>query len=340
MRTILKIGDVAKLCNISIKTLRYYEEMGLIKPVEVDIYSGYRYYDEKNIEEIYKIQFLKEIGLALKDIRDFDDHSLTVRMKEISKEIRALKKQKKLINSLINLKGEKIMKPFINDEKAIGKWKYIASALSKEQYLEGDMIQDIDILFKEIYFLPNGQGYWVFERWSKGEMYHYRGVVYTYEIEDDKLYLSIMNCQTNEFEIVCVYEKVDSKEYTVDEIRRKDDINLPFVNDKDAVGFWEAYDFIDNPESFNPEQKEDDQFLLFKKISLDPLGNVNIIYNNDNHGEKKWTKGYILDSERVTASKYVIKTFGDDDYLIMEWKSGDYSFGGQIFGHYVFKKIK
>ena len=75
MSNLYKIGDVSKLCNISIKTLRYYEEMKLIKPVEVDKYTGYRYYDEDNIQTIYKIQFLKNLGLPLKDIKNFDGNS-------------------------------------------------------------------------------------------------------------------------------------------------------------------------------------------------------------------------------------------------------------------------
>ena len=56
---LIKIGDVAKLCNISIKAIRYYEELGLIKSAEIDRYTGYRYYDNKNLESIYTILFLK-----------------------------------------------------------------------------------------------------------------------------------------------------------------------------------------------------------------------------------------------------------------------------------------
>ena len=92
MSKFLKIGEISKLCNISIKTLRYYEEMGLIKPVEVDIYSGYRYYDKQNVEDIYKIQFLKDLDLSLKEIKDFDDKTLTKRIKDINKELPKIKK--------------------------------------------------------------------------------------------------------------------------------------------------------------------------------------------------------------------------------------------------------
>ena len=40
----IKIGDFSKLSLVSIKTLRYYDEMGLLKPINVDRFTGYRYY--------------------------------------------------------------------------------------------------------------------------------------------------------------------------------------------------------------------------------------------------------------------------------------------------------
>ena len=39
-----KIGDFSKISRVPVKTLRYYDELGLLKPVEVDPFSGYRYY--------------------------------------------------------------------------------------------------------------------------------------------------------------------------------------------------------------------------------------------------------------------------------------------------------
>ena len=45
----LKIGEFANLFNVSIKTVRFYEEKELFKPFYIDKYTGYRYYDENNI---------------------------------------------------------------------------------------------------------------------------------------------------------------------------------------------------------------------------------------------------------------------------------------------------
>lgn len=64
-----KIGDFSKMSKVSIKTLRYYETKGLLKPSYVDPESGYRYYDTSQLLEISKILSFKQIGLSIKDIK-------------------------------------------------------------------------------------------------------------------------------------------------------------------------------------------------------------------------------------------------------------------------------
>jgi len=48
------IGDFSKLSRVSIKTLRHYDEMGLLKPVEVDRFTGYRYYEFDQLAQLYR----------------------------------------------------------------------------------------------------------------------------------------------------------------------------------------------------------------------------------------------------------------------------------------------
>ena len=48
-QSLIRIGDFARILKISIKTIRYYESVGLIVPAYVDIYSGYRYFNEENV---------------------------------------------------------------------------------------------------------------------------------------------------------------------------------------------------------------------------------------------------------------------------------------------------
>lgn len=333
--SLYKIGDVAKKCNISIKTLRYYEELELIKPIKVDIYSGYRYYDESNIKEIYKIQFLKELGFTLQEIHDFSDEYIDSKIQELNEYIEKYKANLDLISSLKKQKGERIMKPFINDELAIGKWSYECSTISKEAYKQGDYYHDEDALMQELYFLPNGEGYWIFDRWTKGVIYHYNSAIYNYTIEEDKLFVEVTN-ENNEYEITLIFNKSDSKEYMVEELERTDDTNMPFLLDESAVGSWVAIDYtsIENKESYTPGTKDN---LFLKSLTLTNNGVCFKEYSNGNIDKINWTKDYIM--SKSLASNYIIKDIDNDKFLIMDWKSGDYVYGGKVYGCYVFKKI-
>ena len=205
------------------------------------------------------------------------------------------------------------------------------------------MVEDSDLLFKEIYFLPNGEGYWIFDRWSKGEIYHFRGVVYTYEIEDGKLYLSIYNVETNEFEIVCVYEKADSKQYTKDEIRRKDNIDIPFVNDEKALGHWKSVGWtsIENKRNFSADSivkaiDLNDDYPL-QSLTFNPNGEI-IWEFNGNFSKHRWTKNSVLNTASSYNMDYKIVEINGKQLMLMDWKSGDYGFGGDIYGCYILEK--
>jgi DNA-binding transcriptional MerR regulator len=64
----IRIGDFSKLSRVSVKTLRYYDEMGLLKPIEVDRFTGYRYYEFDQLPRLYRILALKDLGFSLEEI--------------------------------------------------------------------------------------------------------------------------------------------------------------------------------------------------------------------------------------------------------------------------------
>lgn len=64
----LKIGDFSKFSRVSIKTLRYYDEIGLLKPAEVDKFTRYRYYSVDQLSRLNRIIGLKDLGLSLEEI--------------------------------------------------------------------------------------------------------------------------------------------------------------------------------------------------------------------------------------------------------------------------------
>lgn len=88
MQNKFTIGQMAKLHNLPVKTLRYYDEIDLFKPIEVDPYTGYRYYSVEQFKVLDIINYLKVLGMPLKEIK----HHITNR--DISEFIDTLQKYK------------------------------------------------------------------------------------------------------------------------------------------------------------------------------------------------------------------------------------------------------
>jgi len=65
----IKIGDFARLSQVSVVTLRYYDEMDLLKPLKVDAFTGYRFYSADQLPRLNRILALKDLGFALEQIR-------------------------------------------------------------------------------------------------------------------------------------------------------------------------------------------------------------------------------------------------------------------------------
>lgn len=63
-----QIGEVSKICNIPIRTLHYYNDIGLLTPKRVDPYSSYRYYSHEQLSYINAIKHFKLAGFSLKEI--------------------------------------------------------------------------------------------------------------------------------------------------------------------------------------------------------------------------------------------------------------------------------
>ena len=66
----LKIGDFSKLSRVSVRMLRYYDEIGLLKPAETDRFTDYRYYSEAQLPAVCRIQALRDMGFSLSEVRE------------------------------------------------------------------------------------------------------------------------------------------------------------------------------------------------------------------------------------------------------------------------------
>lgn len=331
----LKIGEFAKLFDVTIKTVRYYEKIGLFMPAYVDIYTGYRYFNEENIERMNEILSLKDLGFSLEEIKNFSEDEIQNKIKDYNERVKDLKRKLTTLKEL-SFKGKEVLEMrFINDENAIGKWQLVGIAENMECAKKEEFVED-DFRIKELYLMPNGEQYWVIS-WTKG-IIKINGVEDPYEITDDKMYVTI-NSNFDESKIA-VYKKIDNKEYKAEDIRIKDDINLEFIEDKNIIGFWKSIDCIFNKDNFNPEAKQYPGELYLTDISVSPDAKVTISFSDGKVKKSSYTNGCIYNlCYDDTACKYELKTVGNKDYMIIEWKSGDYVFGGFVVCYYVLEKM-
>ena len=95
MQNRFSIGEMSRLMNVPIKTLRYYDEIGLFKPIEVNRQTGYRYYSTEQFEQLDIIKYLRLLGVPLTEITTHFKH------RRVEHFLQLLKKQQEAIDEKI-----------------------------------------------------------------------------------------------------------------------------------------------------------------------------------------------------------------------------------------------
>ena len=120
-KTRLKIGEFSQLMQVTVKTLRHYEQKGLLTPDEVDEWTGYRYYSINQMQKLQTIRDLQRLGFSLDEIKDlFEDNShfpsirqLTEKIKETEAQLQQLiARRNRLLNWRNARKEMKTMEKF------------------------------------------------------------------------------------------------------------------------------------------------------------------------------------------------------------------------------------
>lgn len=103
----IKTGDFAKLCNTNKRTLFHYDEIGLFSPAYTDE-RGYRFYSESQCDVFFTISCLREIGMPLKEIKNYIDQRNPAALKQLLEEqykkVRAEQEWLKRIEQVIETK--------------------------------------------------------------------------------------------------------------------------------------------------------------------------------------------------------------------------------------------
>ena len=117
----MQIKEFANATGVSVRTLHYYDEIGLLKPACVDEITGYRYYDEGALLRMQEILFYRELDFSLKSIQKIlssPHYDKMAALKE-QKQLLVLKKERleRLISAIDGaVKGENVMTAFDNSE--------------------------------------------------------------------------------------------------------------------------------------------------------------------------------------------------------------------------------
>ncbi len=105
----MTVHEVHKLTGVSIRTLQYYDKIGLLKPKELTE-AGYRLYDEESLEQLQRILLFRELQFPLKDIKEILESPDFDKYKALEQQIELLELKKTHIENLIALaRGMKLI---------------------------------------------------------------------------------------------------------------------------------------------------------------------------------------------------------------------------------------
>ncbi|MBQ7336490.1 MAG: MerR family transcriptional regulator [Clostridia bacterium] len=362
----IKIGDLAKICNVSTQTLRYYDAEGVLKPDITDSSSGYRFYSVDAVEKYKKILFYKNLGFSLDEIKKIQS-ATTEKLRDIlqnkkvalSKAIERYKEQIKTIDGLCEESSQKpffaeiLLLPFENDPKVIGKWQLCGELFDENDLTSFEEVKS-DIADKEIIFMPGGSFAWRYF-WTKGTLYRI-SPKYTFAIpnsyrtveQNGIRYMIIQfmsdDCIDNgEDMLTLFYRQIDNVAYTEHQIRSNiDKTDLPFIDDESVRGEWTVYDYVPTVSDFDPDShysnKEDIYAVDIKFLSRGICTRTIRTMSGNATYTLRYTKGFVLNDKEMTAEEYQIKSISGKDYLLVQHKSGDYFYGDLTPHWYVFER--
>lgn len=372
----LKIGEFARICQVSTQTLRYYHAEGVLMADKIDPQTGYRYYDAAKIKTFGEIRTLQQAGFTLEEIKVLLSGNEDARAVLLAQKRAELSAERDRINAsliLVERLGHRqeilgelstrdmIETNFEDDPLVIGRWRLVGQVRSQSPDTWGVPKPPTDAVKEEIVCLPGGSRWWNL-LWSRGVIYcHYNcpdtilpNEYQLHEIHGER-YMTLRwignSCLTQGSDsILLLYKQESNRAYTSRESQvHRDRTDFPYVPDPELIGKWETIAFVPSPEHFSPEQP----------LELSALNHITAIAFYERgmceqfirHKENIRTRlleytasdvgrfrGYIINHQEESAEGYLLRETEGAKYLFVQHKSGDYFFGGKEPSYYVFKK--
>lgn len=141
----MRIKELAELTGVSVRTLRYYDEIGLLKPSSIDKWTGYRFYDGDALARMQEILFYRELDFSLKSICQILSSPDYDRQKALDEQKRLLVLKKQRLERLLDAiddakKGSVTMNAFDKREFEAARSRYEAEA--KERWGHTDAYRE------------------------------------------------------------------------------------------------------------------------------------------------------------------------------------------------------
>ena len=141
----MQINGFAKLAGVSVRTLHYYDEIGLLKPAFVDEQNGYRFYDENSLLRMQEILFYRELDFPLKSILEILSSPDYDKQKALAEQRKLLELKKERLDRIIDAlddatKGKVTMAAFDNSDYETARKQYEVEA--KQRWGETDAYKE------------------------------------------------------------------------------------------------------------------------------------------------------------------------------------------------------
>jgi effector-binding domain-containing protein len=127
----IRIGDFSKLSRVSVKTLRYYDEMGLLKPVCVDAFTGYRLYEYTQLSVLHRILALKDLGFSLEEIGRLLDNGLSLEQMRGMLKLRETEARQRVTEEAERLERIRVRLRQIEQEDSMSKYDVVIKGVDE-----------------------------------------------------------------------------------------------------------------------------------------------------------------------------------------------------------------
>lgn len=252
-----------------------------------------------------------------------------------------------------DFRNEELNIPFEDDPDMVGRWEMVDQLPCMEAFCHGHPKAKGPFAIPEIYFLPHGERYWIFG-WSKGVLLTSMGYPkwtsrnrYTVKVLEGQRYLFV-EMKLEDYHRyaggpeIWVLRQTDHRAYSKKSIRRIDCLDKPFEEDARILGRWEVCGYVRQPEELDPDQpRPAEEFLFWKSVKFGPDGDCLLAYGDGTTyrtPQYTWTRGWLMAPLSGTAQAYELRRVKGAEYLFVQWKSGDYLYGGREPDYYVFRR--